>query len=47
MDEQLYKNALNYHELPRPGKTNITSTKPLAIQRYLPLAYSSFVATPC
>ncbi len=47
MDEQLYKNALNYHELPRPGKTEITPTKPLANQRDLALAYSPGVAAPC
>ncbi len=47
MDDQLYKNALNYHELPRPGKTEITPTKPLANQSDLALAYSPGVAAPC
>ncbi|HMM76794.1 MAG TPA: NADP-dependent malic enzyme [Gammaproteobacteria bacterium] len=47
MDDQLYKNALYYHELPRPGKTEITPTKPLANQRDLALAYSPGVAAPC
>jgi len=47
MDDQLYKNALYYHELPRPGKTEITATKPLANQRDLALAYSPGVAAPC
>jgi len=47
MDDQLYENALNYHELPRPGKTEITATKPLANQRDLALAYSPGVAAPC
>jgi malate dehydrogenase (oxaloacetate-decarboxylating)(NADP+) len=47
MDEQLYKNALHYHEQPRPGKTEITATKPLANQRDLALAYSPGVAAPC
>ena len=47
MDEQLDRNALIYHELPRPGKTEITPTKPLANQRDLALAYSPGVAAPC
>ena len=47
MDDQLNQNALLYHELPRPGKTEITATKPLANQRDLSLAYSPGVAAPC
>ncbi|MBI2802281.1 MAG: NADP-dependent malic enzyme [Gammaproteobacteria bacterium] len=47
MDEQLYKAALDYHESPRPGKTEITATKPLANQTDLALAYSPGVAAPC
>ena len=47
MTDQLDRNALIYHELPRPGKTEITPTKPLANQRDLALAYSPGVAAPC
>ena len=47
MDEQLYKAALDYHEIPRPGKTEIAATKPLANQTDLALAYSPGVAAPC
>ena len=47
MDDQLNQNALTYHEVPRPGKTEITPTKPLANQRDLALAYSPGVAAPC
>ncbi|MDH4383795.1 MAG: NADP-dependent malic enzyme [Gammaproteobacteria bacterium] len=47
MDDQLDRNALSYHELPRPGKTEVTPTKPLANQRDLALAYSPGVAAPC
>ena len=38
--------ALDYHELPRPGKLEIEPTKPLATQRDLSLAYSPGVAEP-
>ncbi len=47
MDEQLNQAALDYHELPRPGKTEIAATKPLANQWDLALAYSPGVAAPC
>ncbi len=38
------KNALDYHRYPRPGKIEVTPTKPLANQRDLALAYSPGVA---
>ncbi len=39
--------ALHFHEYPRPGKLEITPTKPLANTRDLSLAYSPGVASPC
>ena len=39
--------ALHFHAQPRPGKLEITATKPLANQRDLALAYSPGVAFPC
>lgn len=39
--------ALLYHEEGRPGKIEITPTKPYASQRDLALAYSPGVAYPC
>ncbi|KKB13138.1 malic enzyme [Devosia geojensis] len=39
--------ALYFHEFPKPGKLEITATKPLANTRDLALAYSPGVATPC
>ncbi|MFT4583022.1 MAG: malate dehydrogenase (oxaloacetate-decarboxylating)(NADP+) [Gammaproteobacteria bacterium] len=47
MDDELIKSALEYHEFPRPGKIEISATKPLATQRDLALAYSPGVAAPC
>jgi len=41
------KDALDYHEFPRPGKLEIEPTKPLSSQRDLSLAYSPGVAEPC
>ena len=41
------KDALDYHEFPRPGKLEIEPTKPLSTQRDLSLAYSPGVAEPC
>ena len=41
------KRALDYHEFPRPGKIEISPTKPLANQNDLALAYSPGVAAPC
>src|SRR3954471_24550268 len=39
--------ALDYHRLPRPGKIEVTATKPLANQRDLALAYTPGVADVC
>ncbi|MEX0860716.1 MAG: NADP-dependent malic enzyme, partial [Cucumibacter sp.] len=39
--------ALHFHEYPRPGKLEISPTKPLGNQRDLALAYSPGVAAPC
>ena len=45
--EDLKSAALAFHRLPRPGKLEIQSTKPLANQRDLALAYSPGVAAAC
>ncbi|MBT8446776.1 MAG: NADP-dependent malic enzyme [Gammaproteobacteria bacterium] len=47
MDDDNRKRALEYHRQPRPGKVEITATKPLANQDDLALAYSPGVAAPC
>ena len=47
MDEQLRKNALEYHRLPRPGQDLDPPTKQLTNQRDLALAYSPGVAAAC
>ena len=47
MDDEINREALLYHEFPRPGKTEVTPTKPLANQYDLALAYSPGVAAPC
>ncbi|MBM3367705.1 MAG: NADP-dependent malic enzyme, partial [Betaproteobacteria bacterium] len=47
MDEELKRNALEYHRLPRPGKVAILATKQLTNQRDLALAYSPGVAVAC
>lgn len=39
--------ALDYHSGPRPGKIEITATKPCRTQRDLSLAYTPGVAEPC
>jgi malate dehydrogenase (oxaloacetate-decarboxylating)(NADP+) len=39
--------ALDYHSQPRPGKIEITPTKPCRTQRDLSLAYTPGVAVPC
>lgn len=41
------KAALEYHEYPRPGKTEVVPTKPYFSQYDLSLAYSPGVAYPC
>ncbi len=38
--------ALAFHALPKPGKLEITPSKPMATQRDLSLAYSPGVAVP-
>ncbi len=47
MDEQLKKNALEYHRRGAPGKISILPTKQLTNQRDLALAYSPGVAAAC
>ena len=44
MDDQLRDDAIEYHRHPTPGKTALLTTKPLANQRDLSLAYSPGVA---
>ena len=44
---QLRRAALEYHELPVPGKVAIQATKQLVNQHDLSLAYSPGVAAPC
>jgi malate dehydrogenase (oxaloacetate-decarboxylating)(NADP+) len=39
--------ALAYHSLPRPGKTEVVPTKPCATARDLSMAYTPGVAEPC
>jgi len=47
MADTLSEAALAYHREPKPGKLEITATKPLANQRDLALAYSPGVAAAC
>lgn len=47
LDPQLTEAALNYHQFPTPGKTQVVPTKSVATQRDLALAYSPGVAAPC
>ena len=47
MHDNLKTAALDFHRLPRPGKIEISPTKPLATQRDLSLAYSPGVAFAC
>ncbi len=47
MDEDIRKDALDYHRLPRPGKLSIEPTTRMANQRDLSLAYSPGVAAAC
>ncbi|MEC9342222.1 MAG: NADP-dependent malic enzyme [Pseudomonadota bacterium] len=44
---ELEAGALHFHRYPRPGKLEVTATKPLGNQRDLALAYSPGVAAPC
>src|SRR5215831_7010919 len=45
--DRLHKAALEYHELPTPGKVSIAPTKQMINQRDLALAYSPGVAAAC
>ena len=45
--ETLRQAALDYHELPTPGKLSVTPTKQITNQRDLALAYSPGVAAAC
>jgi malate dehydrogenase (oxaloacetate-decarboxylating)(NADP+) len=45
--EILRQAALDYHELPTPGKLSVTPTKQITNQRDLALAYSPGVAAAC
>src|SRR5258708_34792805 len=47
MTEDFHDAALDYHRLPKPGKIEVTATKPLATQRDLALAYTPGVADVC
>lgn len=47
MDEQLRRNALDYHRRHPPGKVAVAPTKQLTNQRDLALAYSPGVAAAC
>lgn len=45
--KKLRQAALEYHEIPTPGKIRVVPTKQLTNQRDLSLAYSPGVAAPC
>jgi malate dehydrogenase (oxaloacetate-decarboxylating)(NADP+) len=47
MEEQLRRDALEYHRLPTCGKISVTPTKSMVNQRDLALAYSPGVAYAC
>src|SRR5690349_7415957 len=47
MEEQLRRDALEYHRVPTFGKTSVTPTKSRVNQRDLALAYSPGVAYAC
>ena len=47
MSEPLKEAALEYHRTPTPGKISVVSTKAMATQRDLALAYSPGVAEAC
>ena len=46
MSDTLRQRALEYHQLPKPGKIGIEITKPSATQADLVLAYTPGVAAP-
>ncbi len=45
--KRLYEEALLFHAQGRPGKLEVTASKPLTTQHELSLAYSPGVAEPC
>src|SRR6187200_1082452 len=47
MEEQLRRDAMEYHRVPTSGKISVTPTKSLMNQRDLALAYSPGVAYAC
>lgn len=47
MSDTFKKNALHYHQYPKPGKIEVVATKTLSNQTDLALAYSPGVAEPC
>ncbi len=47
ISDELRENALHFHQFPKPGKLEISATKPLSNQRDLALAYSPGVAAAC
>ncbi|MDY0116868.1 MAG: malic enzyme-like NAD(P)-binding protein [Sulfurimonadaceae bacterium] len=47
MPKQNDKEALDYHQFPKPGKISVESLKPLNTQKDLSLAYTPGVAVPC
>lgn len=47
MSDDIYAEALKFHATGRPGKLEVTPTKPLKTQKDLSLAYSPGVAAPC
>ena len=44
---KLDKEALHYHEFPKPGKISVETTKSVKTQKDLSLAYTPGVAVPC
>src|SRR5262245_10609667 len=44
---RLERQTLEYHELPKPGKTEVVSSKRVVTQHDLSLAYTPGVAIPC
>lgn len=47
LDAQIIEQALDYHRLPKPGKTQVVPTKTFANQIDASLAYTPGVAAPC
>ena len=47
MTEDFRDAALDYHGLPKPGKIEVTPSKPCRTQRDLSMAYTPGVAIPC